>query len=293
IEIDAERDVVSAALARRQVVHFRRLAGGAIAAARHRADAVSATRWVEARADDHRKGELVLAVVVGEGVEVDELHVDRLAGLDVRHRLGEDVGPLLRKQRGDVPLLFRLGVGALGFGALADDAADAPFAEGHDELIHRRVLRQREDVDRFDLLVVWVLVLLHDPHAGDVAGDARLHVGMRERQRDLLDGSRRLGAQRRIDRVLLRRWGLGAEVVGAGDHPQLFAGRGWRELLPQVERPPGRVAFGGDQAAGLEAITERTQMLRGRRGLLCSRRRWSVRYLLWFVFGVWCRDLGG
>ena len=121
------------------------------AAAADRADAVGAARRVEPRADDHREDELVPAVGVGQRVEVADVDVDLLARLDVGDRLGEDVRPLLGQQRGDVALALGLLVDLLGLLALADDAADLPLADGHDELVDRRVVRQREDVDRLDL----------------------------------------------------------------------------------------------------------------------------------------------
>ena len=69
-------------------------------------------------------------------------------------------------------------VNALGLLPLADDAANLPLADGHDEFVDRRVVRQREDVDRLDLLVVRVVILLRDVDGGDVAGDGGLHVGV-------------------------------------------------------------------------------------------------------------------
>ena len=145
------------------------LAGDARVAPADRPDAVGAARRVEARADDHREDELVPAVRVGERVEVLDVDVDLLARLDVGDRLREDVRPLLGEQRGDVALAAGLLVDLLGLLALADDAANPPLADGHDELIDRRVLRQREDVHRLDLLAERILELLRDLDRGDVA----------------------------------------------------------------------------------------------------------------------------
>jgi hypothetical protein len=72
------------------------------------------------------------------------------------------VGPVLLEQRRDVPLPLRLLVNLLRLLALADDAADPPLAHGHHKLVHRRVVRQGEDVHRFDLAVVGVVELLRD-----------------------------------------------------------------------------------------------------------------------------------
>ena len=56
-------------------------------------------------------------------------------------------------------------------------------ADGHDEFVDRRVVRQREDVDRFDLLLVRILELLRDVDRRDVAGDGGLHIRVLERDR--------------------------------------------------------------------------------------------------------------
>src|SRR6185436_14273113 len=90
--------------------------------ARFSADSIGGVRWVEARADDHGEVVLVPAIGVGEGVEILDVDVDLLAGLDVGNRLGEDVGALLGEQRGDETLGARFGIAAFGFFALADDA---------------------------------------------------------------------------------------------------------------------------------------------------------------------------
>ncbi len=220
VDVDAHRDVVAAALVGRQVVHLGRLAGAAVLSGGHRADAIGGARRVEARTDHHRKHELVVAVVVGERVVVRDVDVDLLARLDVGDRLGEDVGPLLGEERSDVALLARLDVELLGLLALADDAANVAVADRHDELAHRRVLRQREDIERLDLLAVRILVPLLHLHAGDVASDAGAHVGVLERQWDLVVVA--LGLEPAVDRLRGRR--LIAVPVGARDHPQLLAG---------------------------------------------------------------------
>lgn len=151
----------------REVLHLGVLTACAVLTTHHRPDAGPRRnrlrgRRVEPRPDDHREDVLKRAVPVGQGVEVGDRHVDRTAGLDVRDLLREDVWPLLREERGNVALRPRLGVHLFGLGLVADDAADATLTNGHDELVHRRVLRQREHVHRLDLAVVGVLELLRD-----------------------------------------------------------------------------------------------------------------------------------
>ena len=65
------------------------------------------------------------------------------------------------------------------------NAPDSPLADGHDEFADRRLFRQREHVDRLDLLVERVLELLGDVHRADVTDDLRTHLGVLERQRQL------------------------------------------------------------------------------------------------------------
>ena len=74
----------------------------------------------------------------------------------------------------DVALPAGLLVDLLRLLPLADDAADPPVADDHDELVDRRILRQREHVHRLDLLAERVLELLHHFDRGDVPADPSL-----------------------------------------------------------------------------------------------------------------------
>ena len=73
-------------------------------AARNRADAIGRSRRIEAGADDHREMPFVPAIRIRQRVEVADVDVDLLAGLDVGDRLRKNVRTLLRQQRGDVAL---------------------------------------------------------------------------------------------------------------------------------------------------------------------------------------------
>ena len=227
VDLDGQVDVVPAALVGGEVTNLRGLAGRArVAAARRGTDAVGRSGRVEAGADDHREHELPRVVVVAERLEVGDVDVDGLAGLDVGDLLREDVRALLRHERGDVALGASVRVDLLGFFAFADDAADRPVADGHEELVDRAVLRQREDVDRFDLGVEGVVEALLHADRADVAADVRADLGVFERDRDLLglagdDADKAAGA----GVVGRERTRAGLSGVGrARDDPELFAG---------------------------------------------------------------------
>ena len=178
---------MAAALVGREVADLGGLAGlTGVAAPRRCADAVGRAGRVEAGTDDHREHELPRVVVVAERLEVRDVDVDGLAGFDVGDLLREDVRSLLRHQRGDVAVGAGLRVDPLGFLSLADDAPDRPVADGHQELVDRAVLRQREHVDRFDLRIERVVETLLHADRADVAADVRAHLGVLERDRDLL-----------------------------------------------------------------------------------------------------------
>src|SRR3954470_10821973 len=95
VDFDFERDVMPATLVWPQILDFGALARRPAGAARHRANPFGRARRIIARADDHRKNELIPAIYVGQGVIVFDLHVDLFARLNVGDRLCEDVWPFL------------------------------------------------------------------------------------------------------------------------------------------------------------------------------------------------------
>ena len=95
-------------------------------------------------------------------MKIGDVHIDLLERVDVGDVLCEHVGPLLGQQRRDIPLGLRVFVDSLRFLALADDPADVPLADGHHKAGDRGVVRQRKNIQRFDLAIVRVVELLVD-----------------------------------------------------------------------------------------------------------------------------------
>src|SRR5437773_2496327 len=111
----------------------------------------------ETGTDHHREGELVRPRFVGQEIEVTEADDNFLAGQDVGHRLGEEVGPLLVEQRGGSAGATGLVIKRPGFLPLPDDTADDAISEADLQVVDRGSAREREDVDRFDGPIVGVL----------------------------------------------------------------------------------------------------------------------------------------
>ena len=70
--------------------------------------------------------------------------------------------------------------------ALANNAANAALADGHDELVDGGIVRQRKNIDRLNLAGVGVVKLLGDLDCADVAADGGAHVGVLKRHRNFL-----------------------------------------------------------------------------------------------------------
>src|SRR5947208_784976 len=98
---------------------------------------------------DHREPQAEAPRVVPDGLLVLDLDADRGAGSDVGDRRGEDVRPLLLDEARAPAFVLRLLVLRLRRSPLLDDALDQPVAHLHAQMVDRRVLGQREDVDAF------------------------------------------------------------------------------------------------------------------------------------------------
>ena len=81
-------------------------------------------------------------------MKVAYTYVDRLTWFDVGDFLLENIRPVLDEQTRTVPLAARFVVNRLCLLFLAQDAADAAFADDHQEFIDRGFFRQREQVNR-------------------------------------------------------------------------------------------------------------------------------------------------
>ena len=135
-----------------------------------------------ARPDDHRKDQLVRAVLVVEHLHVTDRDRDALAGEDVRDRLGKDVRPLLLKQPRHMAVGARGLIDGLRFLPALNRGANDPVTHLQDHVVHGGSLRQREDVHGLDLLLVRILELLGDLRAGQEPRDLDVHVGVLERK---------------------------------------------------------------------------------------------------------------
>jgi len=117
-------------------------------------------------------------------MKVFDIHANLLPRLDIGHRLGENIGPLFRKEGGDIAPAFCFLINLLRLLALTDDAANPPVADGHDELVDRGVMRQWKDIDGLYLTRVRILKLLRHLHRADVTADGCSHISVLERHGD-------------------------------------------------------------------------------------------------------------
>ena len=92
-------------------------------------------------------------------------------------------GEVLVEKGSDFPLRFGVLVDAFGLSTLLDDALHDPLPHGHGHVIDRRILVERKDIDRFNLVLEGIVKLLGHGHAGDGSADLRIDLGVFQRTR--------------------------------------------------------------------------------------------------------------
>ena len=117
-------------------------------------------------------------------MEIFYIHVNFFARLDIGDRLREDVRPFLGEQRSHITLALRVLINLLRLFALANNAANPPLTDGHNEFIDGSVVRQREDIDRLDFARIRIVKLLGDLDRANVTADRGAHAGVLERHRN-------------------------------------------------------------------------------------------------------------
>jgi hypothetical protein len=135
-----------------------------------------------AGAHHHREAQAVGAGVDVHAVLILDLQRDRLARPDIGDRGGEDVGPLALHQAGMLAVRRGLLIDGLGLLPLLDLADDLPVADLHHEMIDRRLLRQRKDIDALEPGVRWIDEALPHRRPQDGAGDGERDVGIDQRR---------------------------------------------------------------------------------------------------------------
>ena len=136
-----------------------------------------------ARREGQRKDQPEAAIDPLGLIQVAQLHDDPVAGTDVGHLGGEEVGPRLFDQGGALSALARRLVGAAGLRLLLHDRDDAALAHDDHHGVHRRGLGQREDIDRLDHLVGGVGEELRDGARDQRSVHLQHDVGAHRRQR--------------------------------------------------------------------------------------------------------------
>ena len=106
---------------------------------------------------------------------------------------------------------------------LPNDAPDAALADGHDEFINRGILRERENINRFNLAVVRILEFLGNVDGGNVGTDRSLHIRVLQRQRNVLLLVRKFRAKLSAARHV---FGLVCCHAGLLDDPELVRADG-------------------------------------------------------------------
>ena len=125
-----------------------------------------------------------------------EADLDGHARRDVGQALGEEVGPLLLEQTGGLTGLLGRFIGLAGLLAGVDLAADGSRADRQRVVVDRRVLVEREHVDRLDRLRERVAEHLDDLGLGHGADDHRVEAGLLQRQIEELVARRVAEAER-------------------------------------------------------------------------------------------------
>ena len=165
-----------------------------------------------ARADDHRERPLVSAGFILQRLDVADDDRDLLARHDVGDGLREDVRALLIEQAGNLAVRLRLRVSGLRFFAAHDLAVNGAIADLHRHIVNGCGLRQRERIDRFDLIGEWIGKLLRHGHPREKAADLGSHVRVLERKGD--DAALHAGLERAAPRKVDGPGFLDGNLVG-------------------------------------------------------------------------------
>ena len=136
-------------------------------------------------AGPHRHGEAQREApgLVAHRLLVFDGHQHPFPGAYVGHGVAEEVGAELFGQGRRTALVAGGLVGGAGLGLLLDLALDDPLADGQPQVVHRRVLGQREDVDAVQPIGAGVAEALADPDPGHQPGDLDLDIGVQGRDR--------------------------------------------------------------------------------------------------------------
>lgn len=92
--------------------------------------------------------------------------------------MSKDIRLFLSHQSRDVPLSFGGRIDFFGLLTFANDAADFSIANSHHEFVDSGIVRQRKDVNSFDLCIVRIVKLLCDINSRDVSVDGAFNSGM-------------------------------------------------------------------------------------------------------------------
>ena len=114
---------------------------------------------------------------------VFDLHRHLAAGLYIRHRGGEEIGPLPFHQARLLALGPGLHVGGLGLLLFVDLALEGAAAGDHPHVVHRGIPGQGKDVEPLDPLAAGVLETLAHAHPGDGACHPDIHLAAEHRAR--------------------------------------------------------------------------------------------------------------
>src|SRR4051812_29707841 len=127
---------------------------------KRRRDSIRVGNWNSGRnvprPNNHWKSETILSALIIRLLEIAEAYSHSLAGVKICHRSGKHVWTLLFHQTCLLTLLPRLDVLLFRLVPFFDDAANDAFADAHLHSGHRRLARQRKNVDRFQRILTVV-----------------------------------------------------------------------------------------------------------------------------------------
>ncbi len=133
-----------------------------------------------ARTDHQGESKFVRAGFILQQLDHGKRDPDLAVGRNIRHRLGKDIGALLVQQRRGMARVTRRFVDLVRFFALFDHGLDLAVAHLHGHAVHRAVMGQGKDIDRFHGVRQDIFKLLRYFRAGNKAADLRLDARMLE-----------------------------------------------------------------------------------------------------------------
>src|SRR6185436_19420809 len=114
---------------------------------------------------DHGKDKLVSSLFILQCFDVTDRDFDLFTRKNIRDRLREDVRSLLIQKTRHLAVCFCCLVNSLSFFAWKNLSPNGTTANRHSHVVDSGILRKWKCVDRFNLVLEWILEFLRDADA--------------------------------------------------------------------------------------------------------------------------------